>query len=480
MLAGNFIIPPNRVHGIEATCSSIITHSTQHVFPSFYNRWKPIVIFSLFFTKLIICPFLTSYNLHGFNNPKKRSQPTLSPTVLKRINLREGVEYTHEYYPRTRWSVHILKIDLRNPDLQFTVMKGLNRISGLEKVHDIMHRFDSLNPSYKVIAGVNANFWKAGSNLPIGPAVSDGVFINSSRYKNWSSLIIGEKNQMYIDRLDPNIKIRFKDTTFLVNATNHRTDSGAACLYNKFYGPSLPFIDSTHIIFDNIDQQNDGSEIDRAGTQILDSLVVSNPETGTVKVAFKYLNSHFAVNTSSRAVIIRSDTLTLDIPLEGGILSLGYNRSLMNRFLVGDTFDISTSLGETILSPASAVITGTPRIVRNGAINVEWLIEGLRKYKFIIGKYARTGIGLNRSRTKCILITVESTRKSARTRGISLSDMARLFIRNNAFDAFNLDGGSSSTMILNTQDICSSCGYNPSRRVSMSLLLIAPDRDKNK
>ena len=98
-------------------------------------------------------------------------------TALPPDSIRElapGVQYFHSYIPKTRLSVHTVTVDLENANLGVRVGKGRDHIAGLEQVYSIMHRYDSTRTSLRVLAGTNANFWKAGTIHPMGPTVSDG------------------------------------------------------------------------------------------------------------------------------------------------------------------------------------------------------------------------------------------------------------------------------------------------------------------
>ncbi len=411
--------------------------------------------------------------------PRRARQPFV--LVDKVIPVTDGVVYSHETYPRSMWSVHTLTADLSNPELDLRMVKGLEHVSGLERVGEMADRFDSAQSTEKVLAAVNSNFWKAGSNYVIGPAVSNGEIINNLRYKNWSSLVVTERREAIIDRIALHLRVETKDTAFPIRAVNRRLDSATVSMYSRFYGPSVPFIDTIGIRLRSQDTLTDASEMESLSIAAIDSLWTVNPEKGTVKVQFQYVTPP-AVNGVTRCFVTSIDTCAMNIPLHGGVLSIGYSSAIERvPFLVGDMFTLRVDVDPPPGAPVTQIATGTPRLVRNGAVSVEWEEEGLHKRTFVTGRFARSAIGVSRSGKKIILVTVEPTIRKKRQRGIGLPDFARLLIAKGAYNAMNFDGGSSATMVVGARTVAPPNGNGRSRKVASALMLVgnaAGGRDK--
>lgn len=412
--------------------------------------------------------------------PSRRAR---QPFVLvdKVIPVTDGVVYSHETYPRSMWSVHTLTADLSNPELDLRMVKGLEHVSGLERVGEMAGRLDSARSPEKVLAAVNSNFWKAGSNYVIGPAVSDGEIINNLRYKNWSSFVVTSRRQAIIDRISLQLRVETRDTAFPVRAVNRRLDSATVSLYSRFYGPSVPFIDTIGIRLRSQDTLTDASEMESLAVATIDSLWTVNPEKGTVKIQFQYVAPP-AVNSVTRCFVTSIDTCAMTIPLHGGVLSIGYSTAIERvPFLVGDIFTLRTEINPALEAPVTQIATGTPRLVRNGAISVEWEEEGLHKRTFVTGRFGRSAVGVSRNGRKIILVTVEPTIRKKRQRGIGLTDLARLLIAKGAYNAMNFDGGSSATMVVGAQTVAPPNGNGRSRKVASALMVVdnpGTDRDK--
>ena len=263
--------------------------------------WYAIILFVIFSSDLAA-------------QRRKKVVKEKQPASLEKITtVSDGISYSHEYFPRTRWSVHTVTTDVTRPDIQLMVVKGLEHVAGLERVPEMVRRIDSAFNPGKVRTAVNSNFWKAGSNHVIGPAVSNGMFINNLKYKNWSSFVCTEDKHVLIDRYSFALEARFKETEISITSCNRRFDSVSTVLYTNYFGPSVPFIDSSFIRQASLDTLTDDSEKDSIATATLDSLWLNNPEKGTLKVQFSFLDRP-VVNGSFLCRITAIDTGEIKLP----------------------------------------------------------------------------------------------------------------------------------------------------------------------
>ena len=122
--------------------------------------------------------------------------------------------------------------------------------------------------------------------------------------------------------------------------------------------------------------------------------------------------------------------------------------------------------------------SGTPRLVREGRVSVEWQEEGLRKLRFVNGKYARSAIGISKDGKSIILMTVEASNRKMRRSGISLLDMAKILVDEGAYNAMNFDGGGSATMVVNDETVAPRSGTKYSRKISTALFVTRKKHEK--
>lgn len=384
-----------------------------------------------------------------------------------------GIRYYHSYVPKSRLSVHWLTVDLKNPQVGVRVGKGLEHISGLERVHSILSRFDSAHTGIRAVAGTNANFWKAGTLHPMGPTVSDGRLLIADKYKNWSSIAITDRGEVYIDtfHLDVNIHTRLGEIP--VARLNRRVDSAEVVLYTNYFGSSVPFVDTTGIREASRDTMTDETEaaIDTMILALMDSVWSTSPESGTLKLQFRYQRLPQA-NTMIPCVVTALDTGFVAIPEDGGVISFGRGPfPLFASLMVGDTFSLESAVSPGLPFPIVQMTGGAPRIVRDGRVSVEWMEAGLRKVRFVNGHYGRSAVGVSRGGDTLIMMVVEPYSRTGRTRGASLETLASLMVARGAWQALNLDGGSSTTMTLEGNTAVPRGGNRGSRKISTALML---------
>ena len=388
--------------------------------------------------------------------------------------LADGVTYSSLILKKARCTVHTLVVDLSRPGLALRLGKGLDHISGLERVHSIMHRADSLGLYKKVIAGVNANFWQAGSNHPIGPTVIDGVILNNRKYKNWSGLARTATGRLLLDTFDLEAEVVTRYGRFAVSRFNERYDSTSVVIYTPYTGSSVPSIDMSYILQASADTMTDESESDSGLTAAVDSIWGVSPESGTLKAQFEYLAPPLA-NALVPCRITHVDTGFVIVPRNGGVLSFGKGQfPVFFSVMIGDTFSLATRLIPEVQGPVVEMTSGTPRLVRDGRVSVEWQQEGLRKPRFVSGNFGRTAFGLSRDGKTAILVTVEPPNRRQRRRGISLHDLAALMVERGAYNALNFDGGSSATMVIDDTTVSPPGGNRSSRKISTALLVVNP------
>ncbi len=401
------------------------------------------------------------------------AQKTVVPATDSTRELTPGVTYSHVYMPKSRLSVHTMIVDLRNPFLGVRLGKGLDHISGLERVYSIAHRFDSATTAIRVIGGVNANFWKAGTQHPMGPTVSDGEFLTADKYRNWPSLAITEDGSVYLDTFHVDVSVKSRVGTIPVSRLNRRTDSTEVVLYTSFFGDSVPFVDTLGIREASRDSVTDDSEaaIDTVILALMDSVWSISPENGTLKLQFEYLAPPRA-NMSLPCRITAMDTGFVSIPHNGGVISFGKGQfPLFYSLLVGDRFNLVSRCDPPISAPIMQMTGGTPRIVRDGKVSVEWAEAGLTKLRFVNGHYGRSSIGISRGGDSLILVTVEPLSRKHRRRGASLQTLAELQLSHGAWQALNFDGGSSTTMLVEGETRVPISGNRLSRKISTALLI---------
>jgi hypothetical protein len=98
--------------------------------------------------------------------------------------------------------------------------------------------------------------------------------------------------------------------------------------------------------------------------------------------------------------------------------------------------------------PVGAVynaISGLPLIVEEGRIS-----DQIKPDEYYAGVHPRTAIGLDREQTTLLLFIVDG-RQPNYSEGVTLPELAQIAIEYGAYTALNLDGGGSSTLVVQDQ-----------------------------
>jgi exopolysaccharide biosynthesis protein len=175
--------------------------------------------------------------------------------------------------------------------------------------------------------------------------------------------------------------------------------------------------------------------------------------TEPVSTTAKNNNGVLAINTDyygfrNDGIIIRNGTSYRDVPIRQG---LGILRD--GSFTLYD--EKSTSAAKLLAANVWHSLSFGPGLVKSGQV-----IPGIDKYEIgdfgpvqpgapgsIQGLQPRTGIGVV-TKNHFILMVVDG-RNAGGSRGVTMPEFAQLFVDAGCTEAFNLDGGGSSTMYFN-------------------------------
>ena len=125
-----------------------------------------------------------------------------------------------------------------------------------------------------------------------------------------------------------------------------------------------------------------------------------------------------------------------------------------------------------VLPPRThTAVAGTPWLVRAGRSRTEADDAGCPG--FCAQPHPRTAIGLDATRRHLIVLLAEGRRDDRP--GLSLAQTARLLQAHGAMDAFNLDGGGSSALLLDGRPAMQRPANEPAQRPIANALVIRAD-----
>ncbi len=347
-----------------------------------------------------------------------------------------GIIYKHLTGKADTISANLLEIDLTNNNYKIESVEAGDSLSARAKVTEISKNFNG-----DVIAGINADFFliKTGGEVT-NNMISKGEFVKAITVKNpkkiRSQFAITKDNKPLIERFAFSGKLWTRDKKeFKVKRVNSKTDSSSITLYNHFQGEKTPA------------EKFNVSEL---------SL---NPigKAGDTLIFIAHVEVHHSGENS----------------IEDGnyVLSSSYQKAedLFSHIKENDTIKVLLRLHPYYYNIYSST-GGFPRLVKNGKNIADSDSAEVTSHSFSVVKHPRTGIGFSHDSTKLYFITVDGRQESSS--GMSLKEFADLMILQGIYQGINLDGGGSTTMVLNGEVVNNPSDKSGERAVGNALLLI--------
>lgn len=447
----------------------------------FYPRFSIVI---LIFAFLLLLPQGEAFSKKIKKVKKKSSPPVL--TVENEKNLAKGVVYRKVILRNGRYThtAHVIECDLTDKNLIPEILLPSDHAGETGKLQQIIQNNDSIF-SQTTIAAINGSFWKAYSQFPIGPTIKNGELIELRTHKRWSSIFFDRAGKPYIDNffIFGNISTR-KKINLSVKNVNRRFDSLGIVLYNKFGGDTIPFINyrtidklASEILADSVfsDSTDEDFDFNNFKNELTQSQRMSNMEFSMRKAVLTYLDTP-GVNSTIRCRVIALDTGAMEVPKNGCILSFGYDVPYDFIPETGDTLRLkfSTNLYQNVEFYNSA--SGTPRLVRNGLAAHEAYAEGSKSRRFIKRMLPRTAIGYDKNKTRLFLVCVDPNGRTRYNQGANLSQLSLLMSKIGAYNAMNLDGGGSTTMVIERGNVMRKDPQS-SRRIAVGIGIVKKNMD---
>ena len=181
------------------------------------------------------------------------------------------------------------------------------------------------------------------------------------------------------------------------------------------------------------------------------------------------------VITNSRIVAIGEGSGSTPIPPDGIVLSIGAERleEVLPRLRVGDTASIQLRLIPLLADPerdwarTEHIVSGGPLLLWRGNRIEDPQVESISRV-FFLARHPRTAVGVREDGT-LLFVTVDG-RRPEESVGMSLPELTDLMIELGAVSAINLDGGGSTTMVIDGKVVNRPSGGSPRRNADAILL----------
>ncbi len=315
------------------------------------------------------------------------------------------------------WCIQILEVDLTVPGIKITTALAKDRLgTGFEKTSALSTR-KSVNGNV-VVGAINGDFFGISApNNPYG-------FLNNSQIIN-SEYVFGRAHIRssfgVINHKKPVVQVIDFFSTItasnsqskIVNECNSQRGTDALILYNKYFETStLTNSFGTEIELTPID-----SFVTNSNTRCIVTQKVSNLGNMTISSGKYILSGH------------------------------GVSKTYLDQnFNIGDTVILKMGTSP-IIGNVTALIGGGPRLLINGAKPPTYVgFEGFGS-DFVNTRHPRTAVGFNQDSTKVFFVVVDG-RQSNLSVGMTIDELANLMLSLGSYNAVNLDGGGSSTMVI--------------------------------
>lgn len=350
-----------------------------------------------------------------------------------------GVYHHQLYLTQGPWAINILEIDL--PEAR---EGGLSlRTARADLAHGSLEKTSAL--AGKAVAAVNGDFFYRDEPVlrTAGLQVRQGQLLQLPQKRSVFALDAQGRPLIEVFHFEAGL-VRAPDQVLPINALNRRPAANGLSLYTQF-GPG--YVDSSRA---------------QIGYQL------------------RPLDRRGLANDTVTAQVAQVLPVNADLALGEGqwLVSAGVNYLNNTPLAPGDTVRLFCLLPPA-LQPLREGIGGGPRLVRDGEVSIEFEQEGLGR-KFVDERHPRTAIGYAENQEVLFLVTVDG-RQPGYSEGMTLPELADFLCfklaehtnsGTNAYQALNLDGGGSTTMVVHQQVVNRPSDETGERPVANALLVV--------
>ena len=329
------------------------------------------------------------------------------------------------------WSIHVVKVDRSNPQLEFHVVMGKAAAIGLSTLRE---QIKSLSADLgQPVAAINGDFWNEGSPYegdPSGLQVSEGELVSgpSERTCFW----LDAAGNPHMTNVLSQFAITWPNGEVISFGLNEKVTNNGAVLFTSRIGSSTRMGKGLELV------------LEQGGS---DSPWLPLRLGQTFKARVREVRQAGNAPLSQETVVLAlSSQLAARLP----------------RIEPRQLLQISTATAPD-LSGVKTALGGGPTLVRNGRA-MPWKIPPPR--------HPRSAIGWNDQ--SLFLVEVDG-RQAGLSVGMSFPELADYMVKIGCTEAMNLDGGGSSTLWVLGQVMNSPC-YGHERNMANSLILVRKDK----
>jgi exopolysaccharide biosynthesis protein len=348
--------------------------------------------------------------LAGKRGEKQVAEKPLQPQAYISMLSSESLApgVVHKFY-RGGLNINLVDVDMEHAPVKVQPSLAGEAFNHLKDVAD--HARDN-----KAIAAINANYFKR-DGTPLGTLIIDGEWVAGPIY---------DRVSMGIDR-DGKIKIDRVSLNGLISSSNEKVDNVWVNSINQ------PRRTGAHLI---------------AYTRRWGSFV-KTPYEGCL------------VAVNAQGDVQDTGTDLMGIPWGGFVLS-DTKSGAISSLKRGDKVQLSWHTRPNDWQDVVEAVSGGPMLIKDGNLYVDCKDEKFRGGWTGCGIKARTAVGVT-ANNHLLMLTVEGAH--------TLWDVAKFLHNLGAVDAMNLDGGGSTTMVVNGSTVTRNKNASQ-RRVASSIIVV--------
>lgn len=329
--------------------------------------------------------------------------------------------------------------------------------------------FDSTHSNSLV--SLNASFFQGGTNLPVGITVINKEVLQLRKYKNWSSIIFTD-NGLSFSELEAKVNLSFANSIVEIDRFNYRTDSTQIVAYNSFYNTQFPRVNEVELDSLYIKYLIDNSLNTIAGDETEELMSINDfKEIYMSTMDFDSTHNYFYF----KAIPINSIGLgknkeyrvesVKNLPVEINKGEILFESKMKFPLFDNDTIQLSSDLNIEENS-INHIISTTPIIMKNGKVFINSKYEGATSRRFNSNHLSRSAIGYNQD--YYFIVAVEPN-QGRNIKGATLLELAWVMETLGATDAINLDGGGSTSFVINKKNLAFPYSPNYNRKISTGI-----------
>lgn len=345
--------------------------------------------------------------------------------------------------PEGPWMIHVLAVDLKRPDLTIDAARACDRFIGRERPSAISHRMNA--DGAHVIAAINAGFFDleggtgiSENNVVVDGEIVKGVAVTESPFDRGrhvhSQVAIEKDGRPAIDQFRLAGTVRSSRGRWTLGTINGAPAAGTVALYTEWMGRAPRFPSNV-----------------RSVAIPLERIRVAG-DTLRYRVRADLPNVSSADTSATRALLVGAGTTATPL----------------STLRPGDVVTVVATIAPG--GTPHALVGGWPRIVRNG-VSVAAAADSIEGTgpKFSAARHPRSAVGITRGGDTLLFVAVDG--RQAASVGMTLTELAQAMLGFGAWNALNLDGGGSTTLVVDDSVVNSPSDPTGERAVGDVLLL---------